>query len=102
MKIIYTPAAYSDLLALNEYITDKLHNPIAAERIISHIVKSCSNLKQMPLSGMLLSSKIQVDTDLRYLICEKYLVFYRIAENEIHIIRILDGRTNYAAQLFEK
>ena len=40
------------------------------------------------------------DTDLRFLVCNNHLAFYRIDGNYISIIRILDGRTNYMKVLF--
>ena len=50
--------------------------------------------------GMRLSAKTGRETDLRYIICEKYLVFYRVDETTISVIRILDGRMDYLRILF--
>lgn len=101
MRLIYTPKAYSDLNQLNLYISQILNNPSAASSIISHILKSCSSLKQMPYIEMSLESKTKRDTDLRYLICGKHIVFYLINDDVISIIRILDGRTDYMRSLFD-
>ena len=39
-------------------------------------------------------------TDYRYFIVAKQLVFYRVSEDAIHIVRILDSRTDYLTELF--
>lgn len=51
--------------------------------------------------GAELSEKYDVDTDLRYLIVSKHLVFYRVVNEEhIEVTRVLDGRQDYMAILF--
>lgn len=100
MKIRYTPAARQDLLEMQQYITHDLNNPAAAKRVIDNILRNCSRLKDFPLMGTDLAAKTGRDTDLRFVVCGKQLAFYRVSEKYIHIIRILDGRTNYLQILF--
>ena len=52
--------------------------------------------------GTPLNSKFDVDTDLRFLVVSKQLVFYRVAEADerIDVTRVLDGRQDYMAVLF--
>ena len=50
--------------------------------------------------GLALSEKINVQTAIRYMVSEKYLIFYTIDENFISVVRILDSRTNYLQTLF--
>lgn len=52
--------------------------------------------------GVELSEKTNRDTDLRYIISGKHLIFYRVEKDYISIVRILDSRTNYirAVHLF--
>ena len=101
MILKYTPAARDDLNNTKNYIENILKNPIAARNTTSKIVKKCSILKEQPMCGMSLSEKASIKTDLRILVCDNYLVFYRIQENYISIIRILDGRTDYLTVLFD-
>lgn len=49
-----------------------------------------------------MTAKTERETDLRYLICGKYIIFYRIGEDVISVIRILDGRTDYMRILFDR
>ncbi len=100
MNVRYTPAAREDLRELHDYIAKELHNPDAAARIVSGILKQCGGLKEMPLAGGSLAAKTGRETDLRYRICGKHIVFYRVQGEMISVIRILDGRRNYLEELF--
>lgn len=100
MIIRYTPAAREDLAQTKEYIEMVLKNPIAAQNVTNRIIQKCSILKEQPMCGVSLSERTGRDTDLRFLVCENRLAFYRIDGNYISIIRILDGRTNYMKVIF--
>lgn len=100
MRLIYSPEAIDDIVRLKEYIGKVLKNRAAAQRIVNMISLNCKQLKQYPYSGTALSSKIACDEDLRYVICENWLAFYQVADDEVRIIRILDGRTDYLKVLF--
>lgn len=100
MILRYTPEAYSDLNEIKRYATEELENPSASDRIISHILECCANLKEHNYMGMSLAAKTGRDTDLRYIICGKHLAFYRIEFEYISVIRILDTRTNYMREIF--
>lgn len=52
--------------------------------------------------GVSLSSKYDdLDTSIRFIVISKQLVFYEINGDIIEIIRVLDGRTDYLARLFD-
>ena len=101
MKLKYTPDAIADLQNTKAYISNVLRNPKAANRIIKQILDVCGSLKDHPNLGMSLEAKTDIDTDLKYLICENHLVFYRIDGDWIMIARILDGRTDYMRVIFK-
>ena len=50
--------------------------------------------------GTPLSSKVDLETDLRFLIVSKRLIFYRVDVDRIKITRVLDGRQDYMTHLF--
>lgn len=102
MKLRYTPEARLDLKAIEQYIGDDLSNPTAAKRIITALLKSCSQLKDQPHLGISLENKIGRETDLCCLISGKHLIFYRVKADTVSVIRILDGRTNYLQVLFHE
>lgn len=102
MKLRYTPEAIDDLRKIMGYIKDVLKNPSAAKRIGTTILDSCSILKSQPKAGYSVKAKVGLETDLRVLICEKYLIFYRIEKQVVSIARIFDGRQDYLQLLFGK
>ena len=102
MKLKYTPEAIRDLQETKTYISKVLHNPKAAERITRSILNLCGRLKDHPNLGMSLSAKLDCETDLRYLICENHIAIYRVADDWIMVVRVLDGRTDYLRILFHQ
>ena len=101
MKLKYTPEAIADLQNIKAYISDVLHNPKAARRITKQILDMCGSLKEHPNLGMSLKAKTDIDTDLKYLLCENHFAFYRIEGDWVMVVRILDGRTDYMRVIFK-
>ena len=101
MRILYCPAAIADLKRTCDYLRQTLKNPGAANTLSARVLRSISLLREKPFMGAPLSAKYdELQTDGRYLIVSKQLVFYEVLEDRIEILRILDGRTDYLAQLF--
>ena len=93
MKIRYKRAALRDIQQKQEYITSVLKNRPAAEKLTVSILRAVSLLADNPRMGIPLSGKFDVDSDLRFLIVSKQLVFYRIEdETLVSVVRVLDGR----------
>ena len=101
MILRYAPEAIQDLQETKRYIRKVLGNPKAAARIARNIMDTCSHLKQHPQLGASIQAKTGQPSDIRYLICENHIAFYRIDENIISIARILDGRQDYLRILFD-
>ena len=99
-KIRLSPLALTDLKEIKEYITDELCNPTAANRIVSKIIKDYSLLEASPKMGPSLSSIIHIDTDYRFLVSGKYIVFYKTEGEYVSIYRILYGARDYMKILF--
>ncbi len=100
MIIVYRPAAIDDINNTADYLENELKNPQAAQRLKERILHTISLLKENPEIGPLLSSKYYtVDNNYRYIIVNKQIVFYEIADDIIEIVRVLDGRTDYLAHL---
>ena len=102
MKLRYTPEARADIREMQAYIRETLKNPLAANRIAARLLESCFRLKDQPQIGAALAEKAGRETDLRYLISAKHIVFYRVEDDAVSVIRILDGRTNYMRVLFHE
>lgn len=100
MNILVSPAAHKDLDDIKNYISVKLCNPTAAERVITNIISAVKTLREQPFIGAQLKSKIEFDTPLRYLVNGNYLIFYFVGNDKVEIVRIIYGRRDYAKIIF--
>lgn len=101
MRIEYKRTALRDLQQTQDYIANTLKNKPAAQRLASAVLHDVSLLADNPRMGTALNSRFDVDSDLRYIVVAKQLVFYQIVGNNlISIVRILDGRRDYISILF--
>lgn len=94
MILRYTPEAIADLTDTKTYIRKTLHNVKAANRITKSILENCASLKAFPQSGTMLEALTGQPSDIRYIVAENHLIFYRVEDGYILISRILDGRTD--------
>lgn len=99
-KLRMTPIALKDLKEIKSYISEELLSEEAALRTIKQIIESYERLVEFPLMGKKLSSVIYADKEYRFIIAEKYIIFYKVEEEFISIYRILYGRRNYMEILF--
>lgn len=101
MRIVCRPAAVEDLRTTADYLEHTLGSPQAARRFLERALRSISLLRENPRMVPLLSDKVEIDGDMRYLVVSKHLVFYELTADTIEIVRILDGRTDYLSRLFD-
>ncbi len=92
--------ATEDLIEIRDYITNERQNPTAAVNVVRKIIESYEQLKAFPMMGVNLSAKINVQTDLRYIVSGSYIVFYRADNEYVYIYRILYSRKDYLRILF--
>lgn len=101
MKILYKKTAIEDIQETERYISKELHNKRAAKKLTRMIVQTISLLSANPYMGTPLNSKYDIETDIRFLIISKHLIFYRVREEQyVEITRVIDGRQDYMALLF--
>ncbi len=101
-KIKFSPDAANDLNETHTYITEELGSVSAATRTVRAITDKIKQLASYPELGTPLSAVVSIETAYRFLVCGNYLVFYRIEQDAVYIIRILYGRRNYMQVLFGK
>ncbi len=94
------PLALQDLKGIKEYIATELDNPKSANRIIDKIISKYESLAEYPFIRNQLSVKIGMSTDFRFLVCEKYIIFYKADGKYVYIYRILYGSRDYIRVLF--
>ena len=99
-KLFFSPEAVNDLDQIWTYINNELQNPVAAQKIVSDILDTIEKLQDFSELGPPLSSITEFESDYRFLVCGKYIVFYRVMGLDVHIDRVLYGRRNYIRILF--
>ena len=97
-KIRVNPVAIADVQKIKTYIAED--NPQAAARMGNILYSRIEKLADFPEMGASLSSKIDIKTDYRYLVCGTYLIFYKIEGEFISVYRVLNGVRDYLSILF--
>ena len=101
MTIRYKKTAIEDIRATEEYIRGVLRNGAAAKKLTGRIVPAVSRLAENPYMGTPLSSRFDVETDLRSLLVSDQLIFYRVVEgSHVEVTRVLNGRQVFISLLF--
>lgn len=98
-KIEYSIMALEDLESIKEKISLNNGNDTAL-KMLRKIIKDIKVLELFPFSGVNLGKLIDVSTDYRYIFIEKNYVFYRVENDKVKIIRIINERQDYIIQLF--
>ena len=94
-NIEYSLDAKQDLIEINQYIKYNLQEPEIAQKLILKIRKEISTLKNNPEIYTIIDDDIIKKLEIRKLIIDNYIVFYRIKNNNIQIVRIMYGRRNW-------
>lgn len=100
MKIYYTPKAQEDLMCIKERVIETWANEELAVKVIKRITGAVKRLVAFPYIGKEVSSITGVNTEYRCLFCEQDYVFYRVEEERILIVRILNEKQDYIRILF--
>jgi toxin ParE1/3/4 len=94
-QYIIAPAAISDLDDITDYFAE--HNIDAGERLLDEFRKKCRYLIQFPSMGR---SYSEIRSYLRGLPMQNYIIFYRVINNDIEIMRVIKGDRDLEA-IFE-
>ena len=87
-----SPTATRDLDAIGDYFVAR--NIEAGERLLREFVKKCDNLVKFPNMGR---NYDRIKSGLRGVPLDGYIIFYRVVENGIDILRVVSGRQNLEA-----
>jgi toxin ParE1/3/4 len=92
-QVIWTNVAENDLNEIIEYIA--WDNPLNALNILKKIRKKVSDLYTLPERGRIIPElKEQGILQYRELIVSPWRIVYRIAEQKIFILSVMDSRRN--------
>ena len=89
------PLARLDMEQIFDYIAVELCNPTAAIKQINDFEKAFENVSLFPESCPCIKNEYVKDKSLRKVIINSFIVFYRIKEEEIQIVRVLYGMRSY-------
>lgn len=94
-NIEYSKEARQDLIEIKRYIKYNLQEPATAQKLISKIKNEIDKLKSNPQIYAIIDDDFIKKFEIRKLIVDNYIVFYRIQYNYLQIVRIMYGRRNW-------
>lgn len=73
------------------------------EKFKDELSQSIHRLKTSPKTGANLSSRIDIETSIKYLTIQDYLLFYEIIEEKrlVNVIRVLPAKTNWMSKIIK-
>lgn len=98
-NIEYSKESKEDLIGIKQYIKYNLQEPETAQKLISKIRKEISSLKHNPKICSIIDDDLIKKLEIRKLIVDNYIVFYRIKNDNVEIVRIMYGRRNWISLL---
>ena len=91
MNVHISEIAWGDILQIGLVI--KQDSPARAGKFIDELYNSCHKLGDLPYSAPLVSR--HEATGIRRRVHGNYLIFYRVHEEAVEIIRVLHGAMDY-------
>lgn len=94
-NIEYSEEAKQDLIGIKRYIKYNLQEPETAQKLISKMRKEINNLKYNPEINAIVDDDFIKKIEIRKLMVDNYIVFYRIKNYSIEIVRVMYGKRNW-------
>ena len=98
-NIRYSKEAKQDLIDIKKYIKYILQEPNIANKLIAKIRKEIDNLVNDAIIYSIIDDDFLKKLEIRKILVDNYIVFYRIKNKNIEIVRIMYGRRNWIALL---
>ncbi|MCH5250719.1 MAG: type II toxin-antitoxin system RelE/ParE family toxin [Lachnospiraceae bacterium] len=98
-KLVYTPKALEDLQGVKTYVT-KQYGESKAKISVKETTSAIRKLEIFPYEGPGLEELINYPTDYHYLVVKPNYVFYRIEDDTVKVIRILNENQDFLQILF--
>ena len=98
-KLIYTPKALEDLQGVKAYVTEQF-GASKAKISVKEIMSAARQLETFPYEGPSLEELISYPTDYHYLVVKPNCVFYRIENDTVRVIRVLNESQDFMQILF--
>ena len=93
----YSEEAKQDLIEIKRYIKYNLQEPDIANKLISKIKKAIEDIKNNPEVYAIIDDDFIKKLEIRKIIVDNYVIFYRIKSNTIERVRVrvIYGRRNW-------
>ncbi|MDZ4655060.1 MAG: type II toxin-antitoxin system RelE/ParE family toxin [Coriobacteriia bacterium] len=97
--ILFTPAAADDLDAAFAYVSER--DRTAAAALLARLQDTVQHLADFPEMGVALSHEDfeLIAPGVRFVVEEPYLVFYRVTDTAVVVLRILHSRRDSLGEL---
>jgi len=100
-RVQWAEAAVRDLEELISYIA--ADSPLNAERILDKLEKRAQTLESTPVRGRVVPELAHFGIrNWRELIVKPYRIIYRIDEDTVNVLAVLDGRRDLQDMLLER
>ena len=91
----YSKDSKQDLIDIKKYIKYNLQEPTIANNLITKIKKEIKELANTPEIYSIIDDDFIKKLEIRKIIVDNYIVFYRVKNNSIEIVRVLYGKRNW-------
>ena len=88
-RVIWSKNAIADKLLILDYWFQKLGSKVYAKKLDRDFRESVKHLSKHPFLGKSLEN-----TEIRYIVKDYYLIFYKIYSNQVRILHLWDSRRN--------
>jgi toxin ParE1/3/4 len=96
-RLIWSPAAKSDLREIWRYFVNVASRDVA-DQLLRNIQGAGARVRRRPLAWR---TRDEVFPELRSILVHPYVIFYRVENETVEVVRVLHQRRNFAA-LFPK
>ena len=93
LQLVWSPEAESDLLTIWRWGAAHF-SPETADAHLRDVERAAANLTEFPKAGV---ARDQLVAGIRSIVVYPTVIFYRIGDASIDIVRVIDGRRNLAA-----
>ena len=93
-KIRYSPEAYNDLESIKEYLDSEFGEKEEKKRLRA-IINDLKRLQKYPETDIKLFERFGIITDYKCIYTNQNYAFYRVEDEFIKVVRILDVRRDF-------
>lgn len=95
-KIYITETAQDDVIHSEKYIRTILASPQAADNLMAEFEKCVSILKEQPFICNVVRNERLAEKGYRIMQCKNFLLFYKIKNKTVRIIRFLHSKREWS------